>query len=398
MTAATESRPIKVMNLIARLNIGGPAIHVSLLTQHLGPPEFESTLVAGRVPETEGDMGYYATECGVTPIYLETLSREVDYRDDFRSILAVYRLLRRERPDILHTHTAKAGFVGRIAGWLARVPVIVHTYHGHVLRGYFGPRKTALFRRYEQWAAGRSHMLLAVSAKVREELLELGVGRPETFRVVELGLDLQRFADAAESRGALRDELGLADDVPLLGTSGRLVPIKHQSLLLRATAKLRESHPGLHLVLIGDGELREALAAEAAELGLVEVTHFLGWRTDLAPLLADLDVFALTSRNEGTPISILEAAAAGLPVVATSVGGVPDVITDGETGWLVPDDDADALAAALAEVLADPAEARRRGRAAQEHCLARFGVARLRDELAALYHELLAKRRRRGRP
>lgn len=382
----TGGRPLKVINFIARLNIGGPAIHVSLLTQQLGPPLFESHLVAGRVPASEGDMAYFAESCGVTPEYLDSLSPELSPRT-LTAFVDTVRLLRRERPDVLHTHTAMAGFIGRFAARLVGIPVVVHTFHGHVLRGYFGRFKTGVFRTLERLAARSCDCVLAVSETVRTELLELGVGRPERFRVMELGMGLQRFADAAP--GALRAELGLGPATPLLGTSGRLVDIKNQSLLLRAAAQLRVNLPELQVVLIGDGELRHVLQREAAELGLGGAVHFLGWRVDLAPMLADLDVFALTSRNEGTPISLIEAAAAGRPLVATAVGGVPDLVTAGETGWLVPDDDADALASALGEAFGDRAEAARRGAAAQALCLERFSVGRLCEAMTALYFELL---------
>ncbi len=389
-----SEQPIKIVRVIARLNVGGPAIHVSLLTSRLGPPEFESLLVAGRVPANEGDMGYIAERYGVQPVFLETMSREISLKDDLKTLLELVRLLRRERPDVVHTHTAKAGMVGRVAAWLTRTPVIVHTIHGHVLKGYFGPLKTACFRMLERVLGWMSTRLLTVSAEVRRELLEMRIASPRKLQVCELGLDLQRFADTPRHGGVLRAELGLPRDVPLLGTCGRLTAIKNQKLFLHAAARLREQAPAAQFVLIGGGELMDELQAEAARLGLAEAVHFLGWRQELGPLVADFDVFVLTSLNEGTPVTIIEAASTGVPVISTAVGGVPDLISDGETGWLVPSEDVAALTAAMAEAIADPDGAERRAQRQQQAILARFAIDRLVADLSQLYRELLVGQRR----
>ena len=392
-----SSQPIKIMRIIARLNVGGPAIHVSLLTSRLGPPEFESVLVTGRVPETEGDMGYIAERYGVEPLFLETMSREISPVADLRTLFELLRLMRHERPDVVHTHTAKAGLVGRVAAWLARTPVIIHTMHGHVLKGYFGPLKEAVFRGLERFCARLSDRVLTVSAEVRRELLEMRIAPPGKLQVCELGLDLQQFAETPRHGGVLRGELGLGRDVPLFGTCGRLTAIKNQQMFLEAAAKLRAEVPNAHFVVIGGGELMESLQATAERLGIVDFVHFLGWRTELGPLVADLDVFVLTSLNEGTPVTIIEAAATGVPVVATAVGGVPDLVTDGETGWLVPSEDVDALAAAMATAAADFGVAEQMAQRQQAQILERFAIERLVNDLSQLYRELVAERgRRRG--
>ncbi len=388
------ARPIKVARVIARLNVGGPAQHVALLTQRLGPPEFSSLLIAGRVPETEGDMAYYAESLGVHPLYVEAMSRELSPLDDLRALWSLYRLFRRERPDIVDTHTAKAGFVGRVAARLAGVPVVVHTFHGHVLRGYYGPLKTAMFRLLEQVCAHLSTCILTVSALNRQELLKLRVTGPDKLRVMELGLELQRYAAAPRFGGAIRDRLGLSAETPLVGFCGRLVPIKQPDIFVAAAHRVRAERPDARFVILGDGELRGAIEAKVAELGEAGGIHFLGWQQDPAPLLADLNLLVLTSANEGTPMASIEAGAAGVPTVSTAVGGVPDVVRDGETGWLVPDGDPEAVAEAILAALADPAETDRRGRTAQAEFLTRFSVDRLAADIAALYRELLAARRR----
>lgn len=392
-----STQPIKIVRIIARLNVGGPAIHVSLLTSRLGPPEFESVLVAGRVSEQEGDMGYLAECYGVKPIFLETMSREISLLADLKTLLELIRLIRRERPDVVHTHTAKAGLVGRVAAWLTRTPVIIHTLHGHVLRGYFSPRKEAVFRALERFCARLSDRVLTVSAEVRRELLGMRIAPPSKLQVCELGLDLQRFADTPRHGGVLRKELGLARHVPLFGTCGRLTAIKNQEMFLEAAAKLRSNVPEAHFVLIGGGELQDALKATATRLWIADCVHFLGWRTELAPLFADLDLFVLTSVNEGTPVTIIEAAATGVPVLSTAVGGVPDLVIDGETGWLVPSEDVDALAAAMAKAATDFEAAERLARRQQAAILARFAIDRLVDDLSALYKQLVAEKGRRRR-
>lgn len=380
--------PIKVVNIVTRLNIGGPAVHVSLLTQQLGLPEFTSSLVAGQLAAGEGDMAYYATDHGVTPIMIPTLCREVAPLNDLMSVVALFRLLRRERPQIVHTHTAKAGFTGRIAARLARVPIIIHTVHGHVLEGYFGRLKSYCFLLLERGCARLTTRLLAVSEAIRQDLIAYRIAPAERIQTMELGLELDVWAQAGRRNGALRRHLGLGSNVPLLGFCGRLVAIKNPSLLLAAFERVQSVHRTAHLCLIGDGDLRASLEAEVAERGLRQV-HFLGWQQSLPDLIADLDLLVLTSNNEGTPVAIIEAAAAGVPAVATQVGGVPDVIVDGETGWLVPPHDEQALAAALLEALTEPTELERRGQQAQERVLARFSVDRLRRDITQLYRELL---------
>ncbi|MBI5832740.1 MAG: glycosyltransferase family 4 protein [Armatimonadetes bacterium] len=387
-----DQRPIKIVRVIARLNVGGPAIHVTLLTERLAAPEFDSVLVAGRVPPTEGDMAYYAEQHGVAPLYLETMSREISPRNDWRTVRELIAILRREKPDVVHSHTAKAGLVARVAAWRAGVPVVVHTFHGHVLRGYFGPLKERVFRWLERFCARRSSVLLAVSEQVRQDLIDLGIAPAGKIRVMELGLELDRFARASRS-GVLRAEFGIAPDAPLFGFCGRLTAIKSPDLLLTAFARVHAQRPDAHLVILGDGELRGEMERRVADERLAEVVHFAGFRQDLPPLVADLDAMVLTSRNEGTPVAVIEAAAGAVPSLCTAVGGVPDIVTHGETGWLVPAEDIEALTGAWLAAAADLPACAALGRRAQERVLTRFSADRLAGDMAALYREMLASRR-----
>lgn len=386
---AQPHRPIRVMRIIARLNIGGPAIHVSLLTAKLGPPEFESVLVCGNIGPDEGDMSYYARGLGVTPVFIPALGRELHPLRDLATLWTLYRLIRRWRPDVVHTHTAKAGFVGRLAAWLAGVPVIVHTFHGHVLHGYFGPARTRLFLLLERLTGRMADAIITLTDSLRDELVDVyRVAPREKFRVLGLGLDLVPFAATARRSGAFRAAWGLPADAPLVGIVGRLVPIKNHALFIDAAVQVRQAVPEAHFVIVGDGETRAAVEAQIARLGLSDAVTFTGWQHDLAPVYSDLDVLVISSNNEGTPVAVIEALAGGCPVVATAVGGVPALLENGALGALVLPGDATALASAIVATLRTPPDTRR----AQAAMLERYSIDRLARDLAALYRDLLARR------
>lgn len=375
--------------VIARLNIGGPAQQAITLTAALNGGDFRSVLFAGREDPREGSLWRAAEAAGVSPVRVPGLSRAIRPAADLLALAALTRHFRRLRPDLVHTHTAKAGTLGRLAALLAAVPVRVHTFHGNVLTGYFGPAATALFRRIEAALARRTALLIAVSPRQRQELIALGVAEPERIAVIPLGLDLAPFLTCAHHAGRLRAELGLSQKTPLVGLVARLVPIKGVDLFLRAAALLRECIPEVRFVIAGDGPEREALEGEAAALGLDGALRFLGWRHDLPALYADLDLLALSSRNEGTPVSLLEAMAAGVPVVAAAVGGVPDLVQDRVTGRLTPAGDAGALASAMAEVLADRRAAAAYAAAARAAVFPKHDAKTLIATMRACYTRLL---------
>ncbi len=369
----------RVVRLATRLNIGGPAHQCLLLTSALAD-EFPTTLAAGRPQEEEGELADPSV-----PVRPLPLTRALDPAADLRALVAVRALLRELRPAILHTHMAKAGTVGRVAAASVRPrPVTIHTFHGHVLDGYFRSGVQRAFHQAERTLARRTDVLIAVSPQVRDDLLGMGIGTPDRWRVLPLGLRLDAFAAVDGPTGQLRRRLGLSADVPLVGALGRIVPIKDLATLVRAVARL----PGVHLALIGDGSDRADLTALVGALGVADRVHLPGWADDVAAWVADLDVVALTSRNEGTPVALIEALAAGRPVVASSVGGVPFVVRHGVTGWLVPPADPGATAEALEACLADPAEAARRAAAGRAEVLARFPADRLVADMRALYREV----------
>ncbi len=304
--------------------------------------------------------------------------------------------MRRLRPDIVHTHTAKAGLVGRLAARVAlgRRPIVVHTYHGHVLEGYFGRGRTQLYRTLERAMARLSDALVGVSQATVDDLVRLRVAPAGKFRVVPLGLELDRFTRlTAEQRTAERARLGVRDDDVVAVFMGRLVPIKRVDVLLDAVAAARAQGAPVILVVVGGGECEAALRAHAAAARIEDAVRFVGYRADVEPLLAASDLAVLSSANEGTPVALIEAAAAGLPLVATDVGGVRDVVAEG-TGTLVAAGDAAGLGAAIAALAGDAERRGACGEAAQRHVLARYRAARLVHDIDELYRELVDARRR----
>jgi glycosyltransferase involved in cell wall biosynthesis len=375
---------VNVLRLITRLNIGGPARQALTLTKEIGP-EFPTVLAAGRPSAAEAEL--VDPDVPVRPV---PLVRPIDPRRDGRALVAVRRLMSETGAGLLHTHMAKAGAIGRWAATTVRSrPLTVHTYHGHVLEGYFRVPSQRAFIEIERNLARRTDALVAVSAEVRDALLDLDIGTASQFRVIPLGLDLAPFLAASNGNGSLRRSLGLRSDVPLVGAVGRLVPIKDLTTLLSAIARL----PGVHLAVIGDGELRSALEERARKWAIGDRVHFTGWWSDVAGALEDLDVVALTSLSEGTPVALIEAAASGRPVVATRVGGVPLVVEDGVTGLLARPGDVEGIAALIRRLLNDPAARRTMGEAGRLRVQERFAKDRLLRDIRELYADLLSARR-----
>lgn len=382
----TVPAPTRVVRLVTRLNIGGPARQALFLSRAL-EPEFSTVLAAGLPGASEGELSDPAVAVARVPFV-----RPVDPRADARALLAARRLLQRERPALVHTHMAKAGAIGRLAAWSVRPrPRTVHTFDGHVLDGYFSRPVEQAFVAAERLLALGTDAIVAVSPQTRDTLLGLGIGRPEQFHVIPHGVDLEPFLRVTGPTGRLRRHLGIGPGTPLVGVVGRLVPIKEVGTVLEAAARL----PGAHLAVIGDGEDRQALEAQAAGVGLGGRAHFLGWWDDIPGAMADLDVVALTSRNEGTPLSLIEASGAGRPVVASDVGGVRFVVDAGRSGFVVPHGDLGQLVSRISQLLGDPVLRQRMGEAGRRHVRDRFDNARMRADMARLYADLL---RGPGRP
>jgi glycosyltransferase involved in cell wall biosynthesis len=407
----------KVIRIIARLNVGGPAKHVVWLTAGLLEAGFNTLLVTGKVPEGEEDMSYFAAEAGVTPLYFPEMSREISLKDGV-TVWKLFRLFVRERPDIVHTHTAKAGTVGRTAGFLYRwlTPGVligkprkckfVHTYHGHVFHSYYGPRRTRLFLAIERILARMVTDRLIVISK--QQSVEIGekfrVGRRGQIKVIPLGLDLGLFEDHATRRGKFRHELCIPDHTILIGIVGRLTEIKNHQMFLNVVARLKEIDPAcwrqgaVRFIVIGDGLLRESLDHQKQLLGLDKDVIFVGGRKDPEFFYPALDVVALTSHNEGTPLTLIEAMANARPVVSTNVGGVVDllgdVIEDGpyrvcSRGISVPAGDEEAFVAALSRIIRDRSLRQELGERGLEFVEVNYSKERLFEDIKGLYSELM---------
>jgi len=403
---------MKIIRIIARLNVGGPAKHVVWLTSGLQDAGFETLLVTGTVPEGEGDMSYFADELGVTPLYIREMSREISLKDAI-TVWKLFRLFLRERPDIVHTHTAKAGTVGRTAGflyrWLTPGTLIgrpreckfVHTYHGHVFHSYYGRNRTRMFLAIERLLARMiTDRLITIS---KQQSVEIGekfrVGRSGQIKVIPLGLDLDLFADHASRRAPFRHMLCIPDHTILIGIVGRLTEIKNHQMFLNVVARLKEIDPAcwrqgaVRFIVIGDGGLREALEQQSQALGLDKDVIFVGERKDPEYFYPALDVVALTSRNEGTPLTLIEAMANARPVVATSVGGVVDllgdVVEDGpyqvcRRGIGVPPGDEEAFVSALSRIIRDRSLRQELGERGLEFVEVNYSKERLFEDIKGL--------------
>jgi glycosyltransferase involved in cell wall biosynthesis len=392
---------IRVTRIIARLNIGGPAVHIANLMAGLDPARFESHLVTGRPGPGEGDMGYLIEQKSlVPPIVLPTLGRSLNPLRDLQAVLNLVSILRRQRPHIVETHTAKAGVVGRVAALLAGVPVLLHVFHGHVFYGYFGALQTRLFVGIERLLARRTDRVIALSSAQRHDIAHVyRVAPPDKVIVVPLGLDLRPFATVGPADGSAgRAALGIPQRTnsvrcaPLVGYVGRLTAVKNPTLFVSTARRVLQSLPDVHFALIGDGELRVDIERQIAGLGLSDRVTLAGWQRDMPPIYAAMDALVLPSLNEGTSVTAIEAMAAGIPVVATAVGGMPDLIADGQTGLLAPSGDAQALADRVIGLLRDPKQARSLALAGRQDVLARFSVERLIRDMESLYVTLLAEK------
>jgi glycosyltransferase involved in cell wall biosynthesis len=402
-------KPIRVVRIIDRLNIGGPAKHVTWLSAGLNTGEFQTTLITGVVPQSEGDMSYFAAEAGVKPVIIKEMSRELGLRD----VVVIAKLLKMLfilKPQIIHTHKAKAGAAGRVAAflykwltpsalWLHPRPCkIVHTFHGHIFHSYYGALKTKIFVLIES-LLGRfgTDKIITISEQQRKEISEiLSIKQSNKFQVISLGID---FDETTERRDTLRKEYAIAGDELLIGIVGRLCEVKNQVMFLEAAARLIKQGSRVRFVIIGDGHLREELEMQANQLGIADKVIFTGFRKNATALYAELDIVALTSLNEGTPLTLIEAMNSGRAICATEVGGVVDIMgalgSSSESfsiwqhGLTVASKDAESFAQALQFLIAQPDVSRMMGARGQAFVHTKLSKERLISDIENLYRQLL---------
>lgn len=393
----------KVLRIINRFNLGGPTYNVAYLSKFLSP-EFETLLVGGAKDETEDSSEFILENLGLKPVIIPEMRREISLLNDRIAYKKIKTLIREFRPDIVHTHASKAGTIGRLAASACKVPVIVHTFHGHVFHSYFGKTKTAVFKSIERYLAKRSDAIVAISPKQKEELaIEHRICPPEKITVIPLGFDLSRFRENKEvKRNAFRTEYGLSEADVAVVIVGRLVPVKNHVMFLRALKLALESTKSpVRAFIVGDGEERAALETAARELGFDFATErspgnkaltFTSWIKDVDRVLAGSDIVCLTSWNEGTPVSLIEAQAAGKPVITTNVGGVENIVAPGITALLCEPGDEKTFAEHLAGLCDNPGKRAEMGAAGWPVVGERFHYTRLVSDMERLYRRLLQER------
>jgi glycosyltransferase involved in cell wall biosynthesis len=400
--ARGRDEALKILRVIARLNIGGPARHVVLVNAGLDRRGHETLLVHGSVERGEGTLEHLATESALRTVQIPDLGRRISLFSDVRAFVRLFSLIRREAPDVVHTHTAKAGTLGRLAAAMcnatrprSRRSAIVHTFHGHVLSGYFGRAGNAVVRIIERGLARLTDRIITISPAQRNDIVgRFRVASERQTSVIPLGLALDPLFRLPSDAPHARAELGIGEHDFVVGFVGRFVPIKDVATLIRAFARALLERPGMHLLLAGDGPLRHDLERLAQASGAAGRVRFLGWTEDLRTFYATVDVVALTSLNEGTPVALIEAMAASRAVVATDVGGVPDVVENGRTGLLVSPGDPEAFAEALVRLAADEEGRRAMGASARLAIADRFSTERLVNALERLYAGEVAGKRR----
>jgi glycosyltransferase involved in cell wall biosynthesis len=380
----------RVLHPITRLTLGGSSENTIASCVALNGAGYDC-LLATSFRESDAASLTDARRRGCRVVDVPALGREIAPLADLTALAQLVQLIRRERPAIVHTHTSKAGFVGRLAAVLARAPAVIHQPHGHIFYGYYGPRRTAVFTALERRAARWTDRIITLTDRGTAEHLAHGIGRAEQYVTVPSGVPITELRAAAPPRGEARARLGLDADAMVIVGLGRLVPIKGFDLLVRALAIVVSQVPTARVLLVGEGAERAHLETIAASLGVAGRLRLTGETTEVAPYLAAADIVAVPSRNEGMGRVIVEAMALGRPVVATAVGGIPDVVTDGECGRLVEPEDVDALAAALIELGRDPALRRKLGGAAAQRAEA-FSTVVAREKLLAVYAALLRQK------
>lgn len=391
----------RVLRIINRLNLGGPTYNVAYLTAHLGN-DYETLLVSGMKDDTEESSEFIINGLDIKPVYIKNMKREISLKSDWAAYKEIDQLIKDFKPDIVHTHAAKAGTVGRLAAIRNKVPVVLHTFHGHVFQGYFGPAKTKIFLEIERFLAKRTSGIIAISSEQKKELIEkYKITSENKANIIQLGLDLRKFeTDIFSKRNNFRKTYSIDDETIAIGIIGRLVPIKNHLLFLKAWKEVNiKSKKKIHAFIIGDGEDREKIQLQCKALGLdfnspdqhsneINLT-FTSWIIDIDKAIAGLDIIALTSNNEGTPVSLIEAQAGGKAIVSTNVGGIKDIVLEGKTALLSKPEDVDAFANNMLKLIEDDDLRKTMSQLGPKFANENFGFERLIKDMRQLYDRLL---------
>ncbi len=394
----------RILRIHNRLIVGGPTLNVLYLTKYLAP-EFETLLIVGEKEEHEKDASFLAEQMGVKTISIPDMGRSIHPYWDYKAYKQLQKIIKDFKPDIVHTHAAKPGAVGRLAASSLKVPVIVHTYHGHVFHSYFGKLKTGIIINTERWLAKKTDALIAISNQQKKELVEeFTIAGTDKFKIIPLGFELKRFQENREQkRKKFREEFNLEDDEIAIGIVGRLVPVKNHSLFIDGIDYVKKNtQKKIRAFIIGDGETRKQIEEKAKKLGLSVTTFgdtnlnssiiFTSWRSDIDIVNAGLDIVALTSLNEGTPVSLIEAQAANKPVVSTRVGGIQDVVIENETALLSDVDDITGFQKNLLALVENDELRNCLGKKGADNVQQKYSIERLITDMANLYRELLSKK------
>jgi glycosyltransferase involved in cell wall biosynthesis len=391
----------KVLRIINRLNLGGPTYNAAYLTKHLSA-EYETMLLAGMKDDTEASSEFIVRDMGIEPQYIADMHRSINPLSDIKAFFEIIKIIRSFKPNIVHTHAAKSGALGRLAAFLCGVPVIVHTFHGHVFHSYFHPVKTKIFILIERFLAAISTKIIAISNLQKKELTQdFKICKPEKMEVIPLGFDLKRFTEnQEEKRKQFREDYNVAADEIAIGLIGRLVPVKNHRLFLEVIKEIKDkTTKKVRFFIVGDGEERKNIESHAKELNIdfaisnfkneKALLTFTSWIKNVDYVNAGLDIITLTSYNEGTPVSVIEAQASNKPVVSTMVGGILDVVIENETALLSPSADTNAFANNLMKLIEDDNLRNNFGKKGSEHVPQQYGFKRLAADMEHLYNTLL---------
>ncbi|MFT5822180.1 MAG: glycosyltransferase involved in cell wall biosynthesis [Crocinitomix sp.] len=388
---------IKVLRIINRFNLGGPTYNATFLSAFIGE-DFETKLCGGQHEKHEGDSMFIPLQYGLEPVIIDVLERNINFSNDRKALKKIRKLIREYKPDIVHTHASKSGALGRYAAYKEKVPVVVHTFHGHVFHSYFGPLKTGIYKIVERYLAKKSDAIIAISPIQKGELVnKYKIADEKKVRVIPLGFDLDRFqADRANKRIAFRNEYEVALTDIAIGIVGRLAPIKNHVGFIQSIDQMAQvTTKRVVVFVVGDGELRKEIEEQANAVAQKNENLrfvFTSWVKDVDRILPGFDIVALSSLNEGTPVSLIEAQAAGVPVISTNVGGVKDILLDNVTGLVVEEFEVESYTKGLLDLVENEEKREKMSQNGWNHVRDKFHYKRLCKDVKELYVELLKKK------